>query len=73
MSTTRDVSQIVKLNGQNFTLWKFGFWILLERHELVNTVNGEEILPAEEVVDQVVTNAGSIQAGMQKTFLLEGI
>jgi hypothetical protein len=47
MSTTRDVSHIVKFNGQNFPLWKFGFWILLEQHDLVKVVNGEETKPAE--------------------------
>jgi hypothetical protein len=47
MNTTRDVGHIVKFNGQNFPLWKFGFWILLEQHELVKIVNGEETLPAE--------------------------
>jgi hypothetical protein len=46
-NTTRDVGHIVKFNDQNFPLWKFGFWILLEQHDLVKIVNGETALPAE--------------------------
>lgn len=52
-NTTRDVGHIVKFNGQNFPLWKFGFWILLEQHDLVKIVNGETALPAE--VFQIVS------------------
>ncbi|EFX69717.1 hypothetical protein DAPPUDRAFT_328780 [Daphnia pulex] len=61
-NTTRDVGHIVKFNGQIFPLWKFGFWILLEQHDLVKIVNGEEALPAEALVEQVVTNRASIAA-----------
>ncbi|EFX64403.1 hypothetical protein DAPPUDRAFT_334238, partial [Daphnia pulex] len=58
MSTLREVSHIAKFNGQNFPLWKFGCWLLLEQHQLVKIVNGQERLPAETLnADRVVTNA----------------
>ena len=44
---TRDVSHIAKFNGQNFALWKFGCWLLLEQHNLVKSVTGEDEMPAE--------------------------
>ena len=47
MSTLREVSHIAKFNGQNFPLWKFGCWLLLEQHQLVKIVNGQERFPAE--------------------------
>ena len=43
----RDVGHIAKFNGQNFSLWKFGCWLLLEQHNLVKVVNGEEPIPVE--------------------------
>ncbi|EFX60424.1 hypothetical protein DAPPUDRAFT_335029, partial [Daphnia pulex] len=62
-NTTRDVGHIVKFNGQNFPLWKFGFWILLEQHDLVKIVNGEQALPAEALnAEGVVTNRAAITA-----------
>jgi len=47
MNSMRDVNHIAKFNGQNFPLWKLGFWILLQQHELVNVVTGEEAIPVE--------------------------
>jgi hypothetical protein len=46
-SSFREVSHIAKFNGRNFSLWKFGCWLLLEQHNLVGIVNGEELFPAE--------------------------
>ena len=46
-SPTREVSHVVKFNGKNFPLWKFGCWLKLEQHNLVNIVNGTEELPEE--------------------------
>jgi hypothetical protein len=46
-STLREVSHIAKFNGTNFSLWKFGTWLLLEQHNLVGIVNGEELYPEE--------------------------
>jgi hypothetical protein len=44
-SPTREVSLVVKFNGKNFPLWKFGCWLKLEQHNLVNIVNGREEIP----------------------------
>ena len=46
-SSFREVSHIAKFNGKNFSLWKFGCWLLLEQHNLVGIVNGDEPFPAE--------------------------
>ena len=46
-SPTREVSHVIKFNGKNFPLWKFGCWLKLEQHNLVNIVNGTEELPEE--------------------------
>ena len=40
----RDVNHIAKFNGRNFSLWKFGCWLLLEQYNLVKIVNGEEVV-----------------------------
>ena len=37
-STLREVNHIAKFNGTNFSLWKFGTWLLLEQHNLVGIV-----------------------------------
>ena len=42
MTTTRDVSNIAKFNGQNLPTWKLGCWILFQQHDLVKLVTGEE-------------------------------
>jgi hypothetical protein len=63
---------IVKFNGQNFPIWKFGFWILLEQHDLVKIVNGEEPLPAEVLAKRVVTNRAAIAAWHVKDVLARG-
>ena len=47
MTTTRDVSNIAKFNGQNLPTWKLGCWILFQQHGLVKIVTGEEKLPVE--------------------------
>jgi predicted PP-loop superfamily ATPase len=56
MSTLREVSHIANFNGQNFLLWKFGCWLLLEQHQLVKILNGQERFPAEIIREGVVTN-----------------
>ena len=48
-SSFREVSHIAKFNGRNFALWKFGCWLLLEQHNLVQIVNGDELFPAEDI------------------------
>ena len=66
---TRDVSHIAKFNGQNFALWKFGCWLLLEQHNLVKVVTGEDKMPAEIIVDGVITNAAMISEWQAKDIL----
>lgn len=44
------ISHIAKYDGQNFSLWKLGLWVLLEEHNLIQIVTGEETLPDEVIV-----------------------
>ena len=46
--TSKDVSHIVKFDGKNFAFWKFQIWMVLEQHDLVEIVLGEEPIPEEE-------------------------
>ncbi|KAI9562446.1 hypothetical protein GHT06_009879 [Daphnia sinensis] len=46
-SPTRETDHVVKFNGKNFPLWKFGCWLKLEQHNLVTIVNGTEPLPEQ--------------------------
>jgi len=41
MATSRDTSHIPKFDGTNFPSWKFGIWMLLERHRLTEVVLGD--------------------------------
>ena len=52
-STSKDVSHIVKFDGTNFSSWKFGIWMFLEKHKLIQVVEGTETKPAE-VIQTVV-------------------
>ncbi|EFX68992.1 hypothetical protein DAPPUDRAFT_329562 [Daphnia pulex] len=73
MNSMRDVNHIAKFNGQNFPLWKLGFWILLQQHELVKVVTGEEQVPTEIRNEaQVVTNAAAIASWHTKDTLARG-
>ncbi|XP_046452751.1 uncharacterized protein LOC124200525 [Daphnia pulex] len=47
-SPTREISHAVKFNGKNFPLWKFGCWLKLEQHNLVQIVNGTEQIPEQD-------------------------
>ncbi|KAI9562434.1 hypothetical protein GHT06_009864 [Daphnia sinensis] len=44
MNTSKDVSHIVKLDGQN-SLWKLGIWVLLEQHNLIDIITGDYTIP----------------------------
>lgn len=46
-STLREVSHIAKYDGQNFSLWKLGLWVLLEQHDLIRVVTGDEVIPEQ--------------------------
>ena len=46
VSTSKDISHIVKFDGSNFQQWKFGCRLLLESLNLLDIVDGVEKLPA---------------------------
>jgi hypothetical protein len=46
MSTSKDISHIVKFDGSNFQQWKFGCRLLLESFNLLDIVDGVEKIPA---------------------------
>jgi hypothetical protein len=46
MSNSKDVTHIAKFDGQNYSLWKLGLWVLLEQHDLIKLVTGDEAIPA---------------------------
>ena len=45
MNYHKDVAHIAKFDGQNYSLWKLGLWVLLEQHDLINVVTGEDTIP----------------------------
>ena len=45
MNTSKDVSHIAKFDGQNYSLWKLGLWVLLEQHNLIDIVTGDYPIP----------------------------
>lgn len=45
MNTSKDVSHIAKFDGQNYSLWKLGLWVLLEQHGLIDIVTGDNTIP----------------------------
>lgn len=49
-TTSREASHIAKYDGLNYSLWKLGLWVLLEEHNLIQIVTGEETLPEEVLV-----------------------
>ena len=49
-SPNREVSHVVKFNGINFPIWKFGCWLKLEQHNLVKIVTGEETKPVKVTI-----------------------
>ncbi|EFX75146.1 hypothetical protein DAPPUDRAFT_323688 [Daphnia pulex] len=61
-STPREVNHIAKFNGTNFSLWKFGTWLLLEQHNLVGIVNGDEPYLVENEGNMV--NVDDVEARM---------
>jgi hypothetical protein len=51
MSSSKETAHIAPYDGINFSLWKLGLWFLLEQHDLIGIVQGEELLP--DMVHQV--------------------
>jgi hypothetical protein len=49
-ATSSQTSHIAKYDGQNYSLWKLGLWVLLEEHNLIDIVTGEDTLPDEVLV-----------------------
>lgn len=45
MSSSKETAHIASYDGINFSLWKLGLWVLLEQHDLIGIVQGEELLP----------------------------
>jgi hypothetical protein len=45
--TLKDVGHIAKYYGKNFSLWKFGCWVIIEHHNLVLIVDGTQKKPVE--------------------------
>jgi hypothetical protein len=45
MSSSKETAHIAPYDGINFSLWKLGLWVLLEQHELIGLVQGEELQP----------------------------
>jgi hypothetical protein len=41
-SATRDASHISKFNGPNFTFWKFQIFLVLEQHNAIGVLLGNE-------------------------------
>ncbi|EFX64968.1 hypothetical protein DAPPUDRAFT_333648 [Daphnia pulex] len=50
-ATSSQTSHIAKYDGRNYSLWKLGLWVLLEEHNLIDIVTGEDTLPDEEMDD----------------------
>ena len=51
--TDRDIIEIAKLDGENFTIWKFGIVIALKAKDLFGYVNGTEKQPKAEKADEL--------------------
>ena len=47
MSTHRETAHIAKYDGQNYSLWKLGLFVLFEQHNLTDLVTGEQPIPKE--------------------------
>jgi hypothetical protein len=47
MSTHRETAHIAKYDGQNYSLWKLGLFVLFEQHNLTDLVTGEQLIPKE--------------------------
>ncbi|EFX62946.1 hypothetical protein DAPPUDRAFT_336172, partial [Daphnia pulex] len=45
MSSSKETAHIAPYDGINFSLWKLGLWVLLEQHDLIGIVQGEELQP----------------------------
>lgn len=65
-NTLREVNHIAKFNGSNFSLWKFGCWLLLKQHGLVDIVTGEERHPGEVDIEDNAVNAEQIADWMRR-------
>jgi hypothetical protein len=50
MNASKDVSHIAKFDGQNYSLWKLGLWVLLEQHNLIDIVTGDYTIPQMVIV-----------------------
>ncbi|KZS00850.1 Uncharacterized protein APZ42_002688 [Daphnia magna] len=55
-STLKDISHLVKFDGNNFHELKFGCRLLLETNGLLDVIDGVEKIPSEVIVERAVTN-----------------
>jgi len=46
-NTAKDVGHIAKFDGSNFSTWKYGVWMLLEKNKLISIVDWSERLPEQ--------------------------
>ena len=46
-SNQNEASNIAEYDGHNYSLWKLGLFVLLEKHDLTNIVTGDELIPEE--------------------------
>jgi hypothetical protein len=46
-SNQHEASNIAEYDGQIFSLWELGLFVLLEEHELIDVVTGNELIPEE--------------------------
>ncbi|KZS01474.1 Uncharacterized protein APZ42_001859 [Daphnia magna] len=44
---TQEIRQIAKLNGKNWSSWRYGVNLLLEKNRLNRVVSRQELLPPE--------------------------
>ncbi|KAI9554976.1 hypothetical protein GHT06_020265 [Daphnia sinensis] len=65
MSSSKETAHIAPYDGINFSLWKLGLWVLLEQHDLIGIVQGEELLPEMDVAGGL-GNADAIASWKQR-------
>lgn len=46
-SNQHEASNIAEYDGHNFSLWILGLFVLLEEHDLIDVVTGDELIPEE--------------------------
>ena len=60
-SAQNEFANVAEYDGQNFSLWKLGLWVLLEQHGLIEVVTGEEPIPPRVTEGETLVNGEAIQ------------